>query len=77
MLYEVITKHVIDGAETIKIILNDDTEHEAKLIGSDSRTDLAVLKIEATGLVPATLGDSDMLTVGEDVIAIGNSYNFV
>ncbi|MEZ4509283.1 MAG: trypsin-like peptidase domain-containing protein [Eubacteriales bacterium] len=70
--YIVTCKHVVDGAETIKVILNDDTEHEAKLIGSDSRTDLAVLKIEATGLVPATLGDSDMLTVGEDVIAIGN-----
>jgi S1-C subfamily serine protease len=70
--YIVTCKHVIDGAETITVILNDDTEHEAKLIGSDSRTDLAVLKIEATGLVPATLGDSDMLTVGEDVIAIGN-----
>jgi len=70
--YIVTCKHVIDGAETITVILNDDTEHEAKLIGSDSRTDLAVLKIETTGLVPATLGDSDMLTVGEDVIAIGN-----
>jgi len=70
--YIVTCKHVVDGAETIKIILNDDTEHEAKLIGSDARTDLAVLKIEATGLTPATLGDSDMLTVGEDVIAIGN-----
>jgi len=70
--YIVTCKHVVDGAETIKVILNDDTEHEAKLIGSDSRTDLAVLKIEATGLTPATLGDSDMLTVGEDVIAIGN-----
>ena len=70
--YIVTCKHVVDGAETIKVILNDDTEHEAKLIGSDSRSDLAVLKIEATALTPATLGDSDMLTVGEDVIAIGN-----
>ena len=70
--YIVTCKHVVDGAETIKVILNDDTEHEAKLIGSDSRSDLAVLKIETTGLTPATLGDSDMLTVGEDVIAIGN-----
>lgn len=70
--YIVTCKHVVDGAGTIKVILNDDTEHEARLIGSDSRTDLAVLKIEATGLTPATLGDSDMLTVGEDVIAIGN-----
>ncbi len=70
--YIVTCKHVVDGAETIKVILNDDTEYEATLIGSDTRSDLAVLKIEATGLSPATLGDSDMLTVGEDVIAIGN-----
>lgn len=70
--YIVTCKHVVNGAETIKVILNDDTEHEATLIGSDSRSDLAVLKIDAAGLTPATLGDSDMLTVGEDVIAIGN-----
>ncbi|NLI53470.1 MAG: PDZ domain-containing protein [Clostridiales bacterium] len=70
--YIVTCKHVVDSAETIKIILNDDTEYDATLVGSDSRSDLAVLKIDATGLTPATLGDSDMLTVGEDVIAIGN-----
>ena len=70
--YIVTCKHVVDNAETIKVILNDDSEHEATLVGSDSRSDLAVLKIDATGLSPATLGDSDMLTVGEDVIAIGN-----
>ncbi|MEA4914069.1 MAG: trypsin-like peptidase domain-containing protein [Christensenella sp.] len=70
--YIVTCKHVVNGAETIKVILNDDKEYDAKLIGSDTRSDLAVLKIEATGLSPATLGDSDMLTVGEDVIAIGN-----
>ena len=70
--YIVTCKHVVDSAETVKVILNDDTSYDAKLIGSDARSDLAVLKIEATGLTPATLGDSDMLTVGEDVIAIGN-----
>jgi serine protease Do len=70
--YIVTCKHVVDGAETIKVILNDDSEHDATLVGTDSRSDLAVLKIDATGLSPATLGDSDMLTVGEDVIAIGN-----
>ena len=70
--YIITCKHVIDNADTIKVILNDDTEYDATLVGSDSRTDLAVLKIDATGLTPATLGDSDMLTVGEDVIAIGN-----
>jgi serine protease Do len=70
--YIVTCKHVVDGAETIKVILNDDTEYSATLVGTDARSDLAVLKIEAVGLSPATLGDSDMLTVGEDVIAIGN-----
>lgn len=70
--YIVTCKHVVNGAQTIKVILNDDQEYDAMLVGSDSRSDLAVLKIEATGLSPATLGDSDMLTVGEDVIAIGN-----
>ncbi len=70
--YIVTCKHVVEGAETIKVILNDDTEYDATVVGSDSRSDLAVLKIDATGLSPATLGDSDMLTVGEDVIAIGN-----
>ncbi len=70
--YIVTCKHVVDGAETITVILNDDVEHTATLVGSDSRNDLAVIKIDATGLTPATLGDSQMLTVGEDVIAIGN-----
>ena len=70
--YIVTCKHVVDGAETVKVILNDETEYDAKLIGSDARSDLAVLKIDASDLTPATLGDSDMLTVGEDVIAIGN-----
>ncbi len=70
--YIVTCKHVVDGVDTIKVILNDDTEYEATLVGTDSRSDLAVLKIDAVGLTPATLGDSNMLTVGEDVIAIGN-----
>jgi serine protease Do len=70
--YIVTCKHVVEGCDTIKVILNDDTEYDATLVGTDSRSDLAVLKIDATGLTPATLGDSDMLTVGEDVIAIGN-----
>ena len=70
--YLVTCNHVVEGAQKITVILNDDTAYEAKIIGTDTRNDLAVIKIEATGLTPATLGDSDMLTVGEDVIAIGN-----
>ena len=70
--YVVTCAHVVEGASRVMVILNDDTEYEASLVGTDARFDLAVLKIEATGLSPATLGDSDMLTVGEEVIAIGN-----
>ncbi len=64
--------HVVDGAKDITVTLHDDASYPATLVGADSRNDLAIIKINASGLVPATLGDSDMLTVGEDVIAIGN-----
>ena len=70
--YIVTCAHVVEGASQVTVILNDDTEYEASLVGTDSRYDLAVLKVEATGLTPASLGDSDMITVGEEVIAIGN-----
>ena len=66
--------HVVDGATAIKVVLADKTEYEAELIGSDAKTDLAVLKIDATNLTPAQFGDSDTLTVGETVVAIGNPY---
>lgn len=64
--------HVVDGAKAIRVTLNDDTTYDATLVGSDARNDLAIIKIEASGLAAAVFGDSDMLTVGEDVIAIGN-----
>ncbi len=64
--------HVVDGAKSLTVTLNDDSSYEATIIGTDPRNDLAIIKIEAEGLTPAALGDSDMLTVGEDVIAIGN-----
>lgn len=66
--------HVVDEVDSIKVILTDGTEYEAQLIGIDTKTDLAVLKIEATGLKPAEFGDSDSLAVGETVVAIGNPY---
>ena len=62
----------MEDATKITVILNDDTEYEAKLVGKDSRNDIAIIKIEAANLTAAEIGDSDMLTVGEDVIAIGN-----
>ena len=64
--------HVVDGAKSVKVTLNDDTSYDATIIGTDTRNDIAIIKIEAQNLTPAALGDSEMLTVGEDVIAIGN-----
>ncbi len=66
--------HVVEGATAIRVVLTDKSEHVAELIGSDSRTDLAVIKIDKTGLQPAEFGDSESLVVGETVVAIGNPY---
>lgn len=64
--------HVIDGCDSAKVTLSDDRELEAKLVGADGISDLAVLKIEAEGLTPAEFGESGSLQVGESVAAIGN-----
>ena len=71
--YIVTNNHVVDGATTVTVLLNTGTEYEAKLIGKDEQTDLAVIKIEPTEqLTVATIGDSNALEVGERVVAIGN-----
>ena len=71
--YLITNAHVLDGAKSVTVtLLSDETEHEAKLVGTDSVSDLAVLKIEAQDLKPAEFGQSDSLQVGDDVIAIGN-----
>lgn len=70
--YIVTNQHVIDGATEISVILNTGDEYTAKLVGEDSKSDLAVLKIDKTGLTAATLGDSDTVEVGELAVAIGN-----
>ena len=70
--YIVTNDHVISGAQTIKVRLSNEQEYTATLIGSDRRTDLAVLKIDAEGLQPATMGHSSGLLVGQTSIAIGN-----
>jgi Do/DeqQ family serine protease len=64
--------HVVDGAEEISVDLNDRRHFDAKLIGSDSPSDLAVLKIQATNLPVLTLGDSDKVRVGDICLAVGN-----
>jgi len=71
--YIVTNNHVVDGATTVTVLLNTGTEYEAKLVGKDEQTDLAVIKIEPTEqLTVATMGDSNALEVGERVVAIGN-----
>lgn len=70
--YIVTNYHIIDGANLASVVLADETEHEAKLVGYDSDSDIAILKIDASGLVPAEFGDSSELEVGESVVAIGN-----
>lgn len=67
--------HVIDEAADIKVVFYDGKEYKAQLIGSDAVTDLAVLKIEAEGLVQVELGDSNAITIGENVVAIGTPYD--
>jgi len=66
--------HVIDGATDIKVQLSDKREFQAKIIGADSRTDIAVLKIEASGLPTLALGDSSKLQVGDVIFAIGDPF---
>jgi Do/DeqQ family serine protease len=70
--YILTNHHVIDGADQIKVDLTDGRSFDAKVIGSDSPSDLAVLKIEANNLTMLTLGDSDRTRVGDVVLAIGN-----
>lgn len=70
--YIITNNHVIDGATTINVRLTDGNVYPATLIGTDSKSDIAVIKIEAENLTPAVIGDSDKLLVGDDVIAIGN-----
>ena len=64
--------HVVSGANAIKVKLNDGTEYDATLVGTDSDSDIAVIKVNATGLPCALIGDSDTLNVGQEVVAVGN-----
>lgn len=70
--YIVTNHHVIDGASTVKVTLYNGDTYDAAIIGSDEDYDIAVLKIDASGLQPVTVGDSDKLNVGDHVLAIGN-----
>ena len=70
--YIVTNNHVIDGANKITVRLKNETTYTATLVGTDSKTDIALLKISASGLTPAVIGDSEELQAGDTAIAIGN-----
>ena len=74
--YIMTNAHVVDSAEKITVRLTDKREFRAKVIGADRRTDVALLKIEATGLPKITVGDPNKLKVGEWVVAIGSPFGF-
>ena len=74
--YIITNNHVINGAQNLSITLNDNKIYSAKLIGTDEKTDIALLKIDADDDLPyVTFGDSDQAKVGEWVLAVGNPFN--
>ena len=73
--YIITNNHVIDGADELEVTLNDNRKFEAKVIGADPTTDIALLKIEADDLPTIPFGDSEKLKVGEWVLAVGNPFN--
>ena len=72
--YVMTNAHVVDGADEVLVTLTDKREFKARLIGADRRTDVALVKLDATGLPFVKLGDSDKLKVGEWVVAIGSPF---
>jgi len=73
--YIVTNNHVVEGAENVNVTLNDNREFEATLIGTDPSTDLALLKINAENTPYIVFGNSDILKIGEWVLAVGNPFN--
>lgn len=74
--YIVTNNHVVDGADKLEVLLNDNKTYEARIVGNDEMTDLALIKIEAKGLKAITFGDSDAVKIGEWVLAVGNPFGF-
>ena len=73
--YIVTNNHVVDGASTVDVTLNNNQTYPAKVVGTDPATDVAILKIDADGLPVVPFGDSDKLRLGQWVIAIGSPYD--
>ena len=73
--YIVTNNHVIENSDKVSVTLNDKREFEARVVGTDHSTDLALLKIDTEGLPFITFGNSDALRIGEWVLAVGNPFN--
>lgn len=73
--YIVTNNHVVDGADSITVVLNDKRSYVAKIVGTDPATDLALIKVEGDDLPTVKIGDSEGLRVGEWVLAVGNPFN--
>ncbi|MFZ5551600.1 MAG: Do family serine endopeptidase [Bacteroidota bacterium] len=73
--YIVTNNHVINNAEKISVTLNNNKSYEAKVIGTDPGTDIALIKVDANGLPAVTMGNSDDVKIGEWVLAVGNPFN--
>jgi serine protease Do len=72
--YILTNNHVVDGATEVRVTLSEKREFQARVVGTDPKTDIAVLKIEASGLSPITIGDSSRAEVGDTVLAIGDPF---
>jgi S1-C subfamily serine protease len=75
--YILTNSHVVKGAEDIKVILSDKREFKGKIVGTDPRTDLAVIKIDARDLPAAKLGYSSKLKTGDIVLAVGTPFDLI
>ena len=73
--YIVTNNHVVEGADELTVTLDDNREYSARIIGTDTSTDLALIKIDGKDLPTLPIGDSDKLKVGEWVLAVGNPFN--
>ena len=72
--YIITNNHVVEGASELEVTLSDNRKFKATLVGTDKRTDLAVIKIDATGLTPTEVGNSDEARIGEWALAVGNPF---
>ena len=74
--YIVTNNHVVDGADKLEVLFNDNSSYDAKIIGTDEASDLALIKVDAKNLTPITFGDSETVKIGEWVLAVGNPFGF-